>query len=58
MRATASRYLWLLDPDDESPEAYELRGGAYALAGRRVGPALASLPPFTDLAFAPADLWR
>jgi hypothetical protein len=37
MRATASRYLWLLDPDDESPEAYELRGGAYALAGRRVG---------------------
>jgi hypothetical protein len=23
-----------------------------------VGPALASLPPFTDLAFAPANLWR
>jgi Uma2 family endonuclease len=51
-------YLWLVDPGDESLEAYELRGDAYVLAGRRVGPALASLPPFTDLAFAPADLWR
>src|SRR5262245_22322927 len=51
-------YLWLLDPGDESLEAYELPGGAYALAGRRVGPALTRLPPFTGLAFAPADLWR
>jgi|SRR5215475_4058508 len=51
-------YLWLLDPGDESLEAYELRADAYVLAGRRTGPELASLPPFTDLAFAPADLWR
>ena len=51
-------YLWLLDPRDESLEACELGGDAYVLAGRLAGLALASLPLFTDLAFAPADLWR
>jgi Uma2 family endonuclease len=51
-------YLWLVDPSDESLEAYELRVTSYVLVGRRVGPASASLPPFADLAFAPADLWR
>ncbi len=51
-------YLWLVDPRDESIEAYELRAGSYVLLGRSVGQALARLSPFTDLAFAPADLWR
>jgi Uma2 family endonuclease len=50
-------YLWLVDPSDESLEAYELRAAGYVLVGRRAGPALASLMPFADLAFAPADLW-
>ena len=51
-------YLWLLDPGDESLEADELGAGATCLPAAELGPALASLPPFTDLAFAPADLWR
>ena len=41
-------YLWLLDPGDESLEAYELGADAYVLAGRRADAALASLPLFTD----------
>src|SRR5262245_18346864 len=50
-------YLWLLDPGDESLEVYELQADGYVLAGRRAGRAVANLPPFADLAFAPADLW-
>jgi Uma2 family endonuclease len=50
-------YLWLVDPGDESLEAYELGAGGYVLVGRRVGQASARLLPFPDLAFAPSDLW-
>jgi Uma2 family endonuclease len=51
-------YLWLVDPGDESLEAYELRADGYVLVGRRAGRTSGSLPPLPDLAFAPAELWQ
>jgi Uma2 family endonuclease len=50
-------YYWIVDPEAGAIEAYALTEGRYALLARATGPGPASLPPFPDLAFAPASLW-
>ena len=50
-------YYWIVDPEARAVEAYVLSEGAYQLSARVAGSEPASLPPFPDLAFAPASLW-
>ena len=50
-------YYWIVDPEARTVEAYSLAGDEYQLIARIVGPDSVSLPPFSDLAFAPASLW-
>jgi Uma2 family endonuclease len=50
-------YYWIVDPEGRSIEAYLLRGAAYELAARLVGPDPAALPPFPDLVLVPASIW-
>ncbi len=48
---------WIVDPEARVIEAYGLSDGGYQLAVRAAGREPVSLPPFPDLAFAPATLW-
>ncbi len=50
-------YYWLVDPEARAVEAYSLAEGGYQLVVRAAGREAVSLPPFPDLAFAPASLW-
>ena len=50
-------YYWILDPEARTVEAYGLADGRYTLLARVSGAGPVSLPPFPDLAFAPALLW-
>ena len=50
-------YYWIVDPEARTVEAHVLSEGKYQLAARVAGPEPVSLPPFPDLAFAPASLW-
>lgn len=50
-------YYWIVDPEARTIEAYSLSEGAYQLVMRAAGREAVSLPPFSDLAFAPASLW-
>jgi Uma2 family endonuclease len=50
-------YYWIVDPEAGTIEAYGLAEGRYTLLARVSGGAAVSLPPFPDLAFAPASLW-
>jgi Uma2 family endonuclease len=50
-------YYWIEDPEARTIEAYALSEGGYQLAARVAGREPVSLPPFPDLAFAPATLW-
>jgi Uma2 family endonuclease len=47
---------WIVDPESRSIEAYAFAGAEYARAGRVIGEP-AALPPFSDLAIAPASIW-
>ena len=49
-------YYWIVDADARTVEAYGLAEGRYALVARVAGAGPVSLPPFPDLAFAPASL--
>jgi Uma2 family endonuclease len=49
-------YYWIVDPVAGAIEAYGLAEGRYALLARASGTEPVSLPPFPDLAFAPASL--
>ena len=51
-------HLWFVDPDARSLAAFALRGGRYALIGKRSGDDPVSLPPFDAIEFNLADLWR
>jgi len=42
-------FLWLVDPDARTVEAFELHGGRYTLA--------LALPPFSGLNLVPDRLW-
>lgn len=50
-------HLWFVDPDARSLTAFALRGGRYALIGKRNGDDPVSLPPFDAIKFSLADLW-
>ena len=50
-------YYWIVDPEARTAEAYGLAEGRYTLLARVCGAGPVSLPPFPDLAFAPASLW-
>ncbi len=50
-------YYWIVDPEARAVEAHSLAEGGYQLAARAAGGETVSLPPFPDLAFAPATLW-
>jgi Uma2 family endonuclease len=50
-------HYWIVDPEARTVEAYRLAEGDYRLAARASGDTPVSLPPFPDLAFAPASLW-
>jgi Uma2 family endonuclease len=50
-------YYWIVDPEARAIEAYSLAEDGYQLATRASGAEAVSLPPFRDLAFAPASLW-
>jgi Uma2 family endonuclease len=50
-------HYWIVDPESRTIEAFGLAESEYRLVARAAGDTFASLPPFPDLAFAPASLW-
>ena len=50
-------YLWLVDPDAHTLEAFVLERERYVLALTATGSDPVDLPPFTGLALAPDSLW-
>lgn len=50
-------HYWIVDAEAGTIEAYGLDEGRYTLLMRVSGTESITLPPFPDLAFAPASLW-
>ena len=50
-------YLWLVDPDEQSLEAFELRDSEWSMIDRLCQDAQVSLPPFEAISFNLGDLW-
>lgn len=50
-------FLWLVDPDARTLEAFELHGRRYELAHAVGGSDPIDLPPFTGLGLVPDRLW-
>ncbi len=50
-------YLWLVDPDARSLEAFTLRGSEWVLMDTLFDDAPVSLPPFEAISFSLGDLW-
>ena len=50
-------WLWLVDPEVRTLEAFELRDGHWVLLDTVTGNAAVSLPPFEAIAFDLGDLW-
>ena len=50
-------YLWLVDPDARSLEAFKLRGTEWVLIDTLFEDAPVSLPPFEAISFGLGDLW-
>ena len=50
-------FLWLVDPDARTIEAFVLQDGRYALTLVVTGSAPVDLPPFTDLRLIPDRVW-
>ena len=60
-RATYARevvdFIWLVDPDARSLEAFELHGTEWTLIDQLFDDASVSLPPFEAISFNLGDLW-
>lgn len=50
-------HLWLVDPDVQSLEAFELEGGAWKQIAALTGDVQVSLPPFAAISFPLSGLW-
>ena len=50
-------YLWFIDPEPRTLEAFELRGGQWETIATLADDALVSLPPFDAIAFPLDSLW-
>ena len=50
-------HLWLVDPDEQSLEAFELRDSEWSMIDRLCQDAQVSLPPFEAIRFNLGDLW-
>ena len=50
-------YLWIVDPEARTIEAFTLERGRYVVAVTASGSASVDLPPFTGLALVPDRLW-
>jgi Uma2 family endonuclease len=61
-RQLAARYgvphYWIVDADVRVIETYHLVGASYEPGPRLEGDVPATLPPFTELLFEPAAVWR
>jgi Uma2 family endonuclease len=55
--ARGVEYLWLIDPDEETLEAFALRDGVWVLLGTVGGSDEVRLPPFEAIGFPLAALW-
>src|SRR5262249_19155893 len=51
-------HYWIVDPDSQLIETYQLSGTAYEPGPRLHATAPAALPPFPDLQLDPVDVWR
>lgn len=52
------RHAWLIDPDAQTLEAYELHGAEWAELGVFGAETTPAATPFEAAAFCVADLWR
>ena len=50
-------FVWVADPEARTLEAFVLGEDRYAAASRLDATSPATLPPFTELRIAPADVW-
>jgi hypothetical protein len=50
-------FLWFLDPDERTLEAFALTGGRWLLLGTAIGGEDVSLPPFDAITFPLDDLF-
>ncbi len=50
-------YLWFVDPDVRTLEAFQLKGGLWSLIASLAGDAAVSVPPFDAISFPLAALW-
>ena len=50
-------WLWFVDPDARTLEAFELRDGHWVLLDTLTGDAQVSVPPFDAIRFSLGDLW-
>ena len=50
-------YLWLIDPDIKTLEAYELQDGRWSLLKTLSNDVAVSIAPFDATTFSLADLW-
>ena len=51
------KYLWLIDPNSQSLEAFQLRNASWELISTLSGDNTVCLPPFEEIDFNLSDLW-
>ena len=57
-QAAGVPFYWIVDPMEQTLEAYKLVNGIYVRSGHGSGNAVLKLPPFDDLEIPLATLWR
>ena len=51
-------YLWFVDPDEKSLEAFELRGSEWVLIDKLFDDATVSILPFEAISFSLDEMWQ